>query len=107
MRHCDRAPLIQTVVSHFQTGMLSLICDNPCRLKFQMLAKLLVDSALAQKAMQLIMKDVSWLWRTAYNCAIQGCTEWDGHDEQVLTLFDIARDVRRLHLLTSVLTDCV
>ncbi|KAF8883715.1 hypothetical protein BD779DRAFT_1443711, partial [Infundibulicybe gibba] len=27
------------------------------------------------KAISLIIKDVSWLWRTAYNYAAQGCSE--------------------------------
>lgn len=24
----------------------------------------------------MISKDLSWLWRTAYNCAVEGATEW-------------------------------
>ena len=52
-----------------------------------------MDEASTQKAIPLIMKDVSWLWRTAYNCAIQGCSEWEDCEEQIWTLFNIARDV--------------
>ena len=44
--------------------------------------------------MSLIIKDVSWLWRTAYNCAAQGCTEWDNAEERVPPLFDVSREVR-------------
>jgi len=41
----------------------------------------------------LVIRDVSWLWRTAYNCAIEGCSNWDNHGEQVSDAFDIAREV--------------
>lgn len=44
--------------------------------------------------MSLISKDVSWLWRTAYNCAIQGCSEWEHCEKQISDLFDLAKDVR-------------
>lgn len=44
--------------------------------------------------MSPIIKDVSWLWRTAYNCAAQGCTEWENAEERVPPLFDVSRDVR-------------
>ena len=43
--------------------------------------------------MSPIIKDVSWLWRTAYNCAAQGCTEWDNAEERVPPLFDASREV--------------
>ncbi|KAH6880612.1 hypothetical protein BKA70DRAFT_1378100 [Coprinopsis sp. MPI-PUGE-AT-0042] len=65
--------LIDTLVSHFRT------------------AKILALSALEQKAVSIIQKDVSWLWRTAYNCAVQGCSEWEGCGEQISELFDMAR----------------
>lgn len=44
--------------------------------------------------MSIVIKDVSWLWRTAYNCAAQGCTEWDNAEERVPPLFDVSREVR-------------
>lgn len=44
--------------------------------------------------MSLVIKDVSWLWRTAYNSATQGCTEWDNAEERVPPLFDVSREVR-------------
>ncbi|KAK0197894.1 hypothetical protein F5146DRAFT_1099840 [Armillaria mellea] len=68
-----RPILIGTMVEHFQT------------------AKILIEAANAQKALNLISKDVSWLWRTAFNCAVQGCSEWEG-EERISDLFDIARD---------------
>jgi len=39
------------------------------------------------------MKDVSWLWRVSYNYAVQGCSEWEGCEEQIAELFDISREV--------------
>ncbi|KAH6905889.1 meiosis protein SPO22/ZIP4 like-domain-containing protein [Coprinopsis sp. MPI-PUGE-AT-0042] len=69
----NRRLLIDTLVSHFRT------------------AKILALSALEQKAVSIIQKDVSWLWRTAYNCAVQGCSEWEGCGEQISELFDMAR----------------
>ncbi|KAJ7585355.1 meiosis protein SPO22/ZIP4 like-domain-containing protein [Mycena floridula] len=67
--------LIDRAVEHFRT------------------AKILVDEVCAQKAVSMIIKDISWLWRTAYNCAVQGCAEWEGCEERISTLFDIARDL--------------
>ncbi|KAG6873268.1 hypothetical protein C0995_001042 [Termitomyces sp. Mi166 len=69
----NRTTLIDTVVNHFRT------------------ARILTEAACTQKAMSLISKDVSWLWRTAYNCAVQGCSEWERCEERVADLFDIAR----------------
>jgi len=74
----NKPVLIDTVLSHFRT------------------AKSLVDEALSQKAISLIIKDVSWLWRTAYNCAVQGCSEWEGFEDRICKLFDIARDASGL-----------
>ncbi|KAJ6559308.1 meiosis protein SPO22/ZIP4 like-domain-containing protein [Mycena sp. CBHHK59/15] len=71
----NKLVLIETLISHFQT------------------AKILAEAACAQKAIALIIKDVSWLWRTAYNCAIQGCAEWDRSEERVSELFEVARDL--------------
>ncbi|KAK0207833.1 hypothetical protein DFS33DRAFT_1408812 [Desarmillaria ectypa] len=73
----DKPILIGTMVEHFQT------------------AKILIEAANTQKALNLITKDVSWLWRTAFNCAVQGCSEWEGSgcEERISDLFDIARDL--------------
>lgn len=59
-----------------------------------MLAKILATSALEQKAVSLVMKDLAWLWRRAYNTAVQGCSEWAGTGEQISELFEIAKIVR-------------
>ncbi|KAJ3794551.1 meiosis protein SPO22/ZIP4 like-domain-containing protein, partial [Lentinula aff. detonsa] len=70
-----RAILIDSMVAHFRT------------------AKILADTASKQKVVSLIIKDVTWLWRTAYNCAVQGCSDWDGFQEQISALFDISKDM--------------
>jgi len=57
-------------------------------------ARALVDAARKERRVSFIIKDISWLWRTAYNCAIQGCTEWDNAEETVPPLFDASREAR-------------
>ncbi|KAK7047207.1 sporulation-specific protein 22 [Paramarasmius palmivorus] len=71
----NKTQLIDNVVKHFHT------------------AKVLVDSACEQKATALIIKDISWLWRTAYNSAVQGCSEWEGYQDQICSLFEVSRDL--------------
>ncbi|KAJ7877618.1 meiosis protein SPO22/ZIP4 like-domain-containing protein [Mycena leptocephala] len=71
----NKPVLIETLISHFHT------------------AKILAEAACAQKAIALIIKDVSWLWRTAYNCAVQGCAEWEGSEVRISQLFEVARDL--------------
>ncbi|KAJ3893401.1 hypothetical protein GG344DRAFT_75060 [Lentinula edodes] len=78
-----RSTLIDSVVTHFRT------------------AKILVNAAFEQKAVSLIIKDVSWLWRTAYNCAVQGCSDWDGFQEQISALFDISKDMLEVYCQAS------
>jgi hypothetical protein len=41
----------------------------------------------------LLARDVSWLWRTAYNCAIQACSDWEDREDQISDIFDAARRV--------------
>ncbi|KAG6909084.1 hypothetical protein DXG01_002065 [Tephrocybe rancida] len=79
----NRITLIDTVVNHFRT------------------ARSLTEAACARKAMSLITKDVSWLWRTAYNCAVQGCSEWERCEQRIANLFDIARDLLEALCQTS------
>ncbi|KAF9481252.1 SPO22-domain-containing protein [Pholiota conissans] len=71
----NKPVLIDTVVNQFRT------------------ARILTDAASTQKMVTLVFKDVSWLWRTAYNCAVQGCSEWENAGEQISELFDIAREL--------------
>ncbi|KAI9445576.1 hypothetical protein H4582DRAFT_2125818 [Lactarius indigo] len=61
-------------------------------------ARALVDAARKERRVSFIIKDISWLWRTAYNCAIQGCTEWDNAEERVPPLFGASREARLLVL---------
>lgn len=56
------------------------------------LARILVTQFQEKNRTAVIAKDISWLWRTAYNCAVQGCTEWED-EEAVSHLFDLARQV--------------
>ncbi|KAF8798208.1 hypothetical protein BYT27DRAFT_7236741 [Phlegmacium glaucopus] len=71
----NKTVLIDTVVNQFRT------------------ARILTEAASAQKVIVLISKDISWLWRTAYNCAVQGCSEWECVGEQISELFDIAKEL--------------
>lgn len=51
----------------------------------------------------LIFKDISWLWRSAYNCAVQGCSEWECAGEQISELFDISKEVTYGYIVGSYL----
>ncbi|KAI0666199.1 meiosis protein SPO22/ZIP4 like-domain-containing protein [Trametes maxima] len=42
-------------------------------------------------------KDVSWLWRTAYNTAVQGCAEWENQEDSISDLFDVARQILQIY----------
>ncbi|KAF5385597.1 hypothetical protein D9757_006758 [Collybiopsis confluens] len=78
-----KSSLIDSVVSHFRT------------------ARTLVTTASEQKTTSLIIKDISWLWRTAYNCAVRGCSDWDGFQEQISSLFDVAKDLLETYCQAS------
>ncbi|KAI0762520.1 meiosis protein SPO22/ZIP4 like-domain-containing protein [Fomes fomentarius] len=43
-------------------------------------------------------KDISWLWRTAYNTAVQGCSDWENYEDSISDLFDIARQLLEIYL---------
>lgn len=59
-----------------------------------MTATAITKSASEKKESSVIFKDLSWLWRTAYNVAVQGCAEWDESEEALSELFDLSRAVR-------------
>ncbi|KAH7925693.1 SPO22-domain-containing protein [Leucogyrophana mollusca] len=59
-------------------------------------AKALVEGASCENS-ALVIRDISWLWRTAYNSAIQGCADWEDSEEQISELFDIARQLLELY----------
>jgi hypothetical protein len=65
-----------------------------CRSGLLYRARALVDTVCKEKRVSLVIRDVSWLWRSAYNCAVKGCTEWDNAEEKVPPLFDVSREVR-------------
>ncbi|KAF8168527.1 meiosis protein SPO22/ZIP4 like-domain-containing protein [Crassisporium funariophilum] len=71
----NKPVLIDTVVNQFRT------------------ARILTEAASTQKMMSLVLKDISWLWRTAYNCAVQGCSEWENAGDQISELFGIAGEL--------------
>ncbi|GBE78570.1 hypothetical protein BKA93DRAFT_799652 [Sparassis latifolia] len=82
----NRMTLIAVLVKHFLT------------------ATTLVARLDAKHIAPTILKDLSWLWRTAYNCAVQGCTEWANSEESVSQLFDTANQLLKVYL-KSTLTD--
>ncbi|KAF5312423.1 hypothetical protein D9619_003715 [Psilocybe cf. subviscida] len=68
----SKPALIDIVVNHFRT------------------ARILTDAA---SAVPLVFKDISWLWRVAYNCAVEGTSQWVNAGDQIAELFDIAREL--------------
>ncbi|KAG2738030.1 hypothetical protein P692DRAFT_20667858, partial [Suillus brevipes Sb2] len=36
----------------------------------------------------MIIRNITWLWRTAYSCAILACSDWPGRRTRVSNLFD-------------------
>lgn len=55
----------------------------------------------------MIFKDLSWLWRTAYNVAIQGCAEWDDSEAFLSELFDLSRAVNLFLLVHRIFAERV
>ncbi|KAH8101409.1 hypothetical protein BXZ70DRAFT_1007244 [Cristinia sonorae] len=82
----NRAVLIPTLIRHFRTA-----CD-------------FVGSLRDKNRATMVSKDVSWLWRTAYNRAVQGLTEWENMEEVASELFDVSRTLLGIYC-ASVLTD--
>ncbi|KAI0271679.1 hypothetical protein BC834DRAFT_922404 [Gloeopeniophorella convolvens] len=79
--------------------------DRFCHLGPHDRAKTLVETACKEKRLSFIIKDVSWLWRTAYNCAAQGCTEWDNAEDRVPPLFDVSRELLESYFDTALEVD--
>ncbi|RPD58497.1 hypothetical protein L227DRAFT_189115 [Lentinus tigrinus ALCF2SS1-6] len=75
-----RARFVPMILRHFTTA-LSLV------------------TALESKQNTAVgTKDISWLWRTAYNTAVQGCSEWDNQEDSISDLFDISRQLLEIYL---------
>ncbi|KZT09061.1 uncharacterized protein LAESUDRAFT_647835 [Laetiporus sulphureus 93-53] len=83
---CHQTQLVPVLVRHFKT------------------AQALVQNLDPRTNAALISRDISWLWRTAYNIAVQGCAEWEDSLECVSDLFDIARQLLECYN-DSALTD--
>ncbi|KAJ3558726.1 hypothetical protein NM688_g744 [Phlebia brevispora] len=82
----NRPVLVPILIGHFST------------------AKSLIERFHTAKRSTIVAKDISWLWRTAYNCAVQGCAEWENAEAAVSDLFDIAQNLLEVYC-TSALTD--
>ncbi|ELU43357.1 SPO22 domain-containing protein [Rhizoctonia solani AG-1 IA] len=52
----------------------------------------LVKLMASKNNLVLIAKDLSWLWRTAYNAAVTGCQDWE--ELVVAEILDVSREVR-------------
>ncbi|KAH9850619.1 meiosis protein SPO22/ZIP4 like-domain-containing protein [Lenzites betulinus] len=75
----DLAAFIPMLLRHFSTALS-------------------VVAALETKEANAVgTKDVSWLWRTAYNTAVQGCSEWENQEDSISDLFDIARQLLQIY----------
>ncbi|CAE6532105.1 unnamed protein product [Rhizoctonia solani] len=46
----------------------------------------------------IIAKDLSWLWRTAYNAAVAGCQDWE--ELVVAEIFDLSRELMKAYSTT-------
>jgi hypothetical protein len=53
---------------------------------------------VTQEDATMMIRDISWLWRTAYNCAIDGCSNWEHQGEQVSEAFDSARELLEIYI---------
>ncbi|KAA1468362.1 hypothetical protein DENSPDRAFT_459873 [Dentipellis sp. KUC8613] len=79
----DKTPLVDAVIEHFA------------------IANALVRDAHSKKKAAAILKDVSWLWRTAYNCAIEGCSDWHDAERKTPILFDIVIELLEAYSQTQ------
>ncbi|OCH94172.1 hypothetical protein OBBRIDRAFT_810677 [Obba rivulosa] len=82
----NRTTLTATLIGHYKT------------------ATALIANLIAQQSAAIVAKDISWLWRTAYNSAVQGCSEWEDSEESVSIMFDLARQLLEAYCESS-LTD--
>ncbi|KAI9059547.1 hypothetical protein FKP32DRAFT_1657351 [Trametes sanguinea] len=58
----------------------------------------LVTALEAKHSNAVGTKDVSWLWRTAYNTAVQGCSEWENQEDGISDLFDTAKELLKIYM---------
>ncbi|CUA77764.1 hypothetical protein RSOLAG22IIIB_06771 [Rhizoctonia solani] len=58
----------------------------------------LINVMASRDNLAIIAKDLSWLWRTAYNAAVAGCQDWD--ELVVAEIFDLARELMEAYSTT-------
>ncbi|CAE6472576.1 unnamed protein product [Rhizoctonia solani] len=58
----------------------------------------LINVMASRDDLAIIAKDLSWLWRTAYNTAVAGCQDWD--ELVVAEIFDLARELMEAYSTT-------
>ena len=86
-----------SLVKHFRSGLVTFSfepirwsdVDVRCAIAGDLIAQVSTKKGIA-----VIARDISWLWRMAYNSAVKGCSTWDCPDDLVSDLFDISREVR-------------
>ncbi|EIW65111.1 uncharacterized protein TRAVEDRAFT_55804 [Trametes versicolor FP-101664 SS1] len=70
---------------------------TPMLLRHFSTALSLVTALETKQASAVGTKDVSWLWRTAYNTAVQGCSEWENREDSISDLFDVSRQLLQIY----------
>jgi len=97
----DGMTLIRCIIRLILKLLNDKAADRPrlvtALLKHLTTAKKMVETAVTQNDLSLIAKDVSWLWRAAYNCAIDGCMAWEQAESQISDLFDVSRELLELY----------
>ncbi|CAE6451343.1 unnamed protein product [Rhizoctonia solani] len=58
----------------------------------------LINVIASRNNLAIIAKDLSWLWRTAYNAAVAGCQDWE--EMVVAEIFDLARELMEVYSTT-------
>jgi len=93
--------LVASLVKHFRTGSVAFslsfffVRSAAVILTFTYTTvKGLISQVSTKKGIAVIARDISWLWRMAYNSAVKGCSTWECPDDLVSDLFDISREVR-------------
>jgi hypothetical protein len=88
---------VASLVKHFGTGLVAFFIFvhlAPMLIFTYTIAKDLISQVSTKKGIAVIARDISWLWRMAYNSAVKGCSTWECPDDLVSDLFDISREVR-------------
>jgi len=92
---------VASLLKHFRTGLVAfsfsfllVLCAGAMLTFTRTIAKDLISQVSTKKGIAVIVRDISWLWRMAYNSAVKGCSTWECPDDPVSDLFDISREVR-------------